>query len=64
MWQYVSHEFQELRPSGTIFIRVYIQNEGVPECFTLEYNSMPDDATVVAHATNTINLKNQQLTQQ
>ena len=58
MWQYTSHAFEEIRPSGKIIIRVYMEKDGIPECFFLEYNDLPDEATILSHADIYINNKN------
>jgi hypothetical protein len=63
MWQYVSHELQEVRQSGKFIIRVTMQNEYMTECFFLEYDSMPEPSVVEQHASITINLKNKRLTE-
>lgn len=59
MWQYTSHAFEEIRPSGKIIIRVYMEKDGLPECFFLEYNEQPGEDIILSHALREINTRNQ-----
>ena len=35
-----------------------MEKDGTPECFFLEYNDLPDEATILSHADIYINNKN------
>lgn len=59
MWQYTSHSLEETRPGGKIIIRVYMEEDGIPECFFLEYNELPEAAIIEEHAAKQIDIKNQ-----